>query len=207
VTDEDVSQLLRKSIDGDRSALERLLLNFHDPLFHYAQSLLPSDEPGFSAEDVLQETLVEAFRRMRSLDARGSAAFFAWLKSVAKSKFLNLIEAQQALKRGGGRARVVESSASAETSASLLDQIPADQTRLSALLYRKESLGAIAGALGELDVLDRELIHLRFQKGLTFAEIAEKLSSGESAVKMAIHRILKKLRESIAGSEDFSAGL
>jgi DNA-directed RNA polymerase specialized sigma24 family protein len=55
--------------------------------------------------------------------------------------------------------------------------------------------------------LDRELIHLRFQKGLTFAEIAEKLSSGESAVKMAIHRILKKLRESIAGSEDFSAGL
>ncbi len=207
MTDEEVSRLLHKSIEGDRSALERLLVNFHDSLFHYAQSLLPSDEPGFSADDVVQETLVEAFRRIRSLDARGSAAFFAWLKSVAKSKFLNLIEAQQTLKRGGGHVRVVQTSASTETSTSGLDNIPAEQTRLSVMLYRKESLEAIAGALGELDILDRELIDLRFQKGLTFGEIAEKLSSGESAVKMAIHRILKKLRESIAGSGNFSAGL
>ncbi len=207
MTDEEVSLLLHNSVDGDRGALERLLLNFHDSLFHYVQSLLPSDEPGFSAEDVLQETLVEAFRRIHSLDARGNAAFFAWLKSVAKSKFLNLIEAQQALKRGGGHARIVEGRAGTETASSPLDQIPADQTRLSAMLYRKESLEAIAGALGELDALDRELMDLRFQKGLTFVQIAEKLSSGESAVKMAIHRILKKLRESIAGSGNFSAGL
>src|SRR4051794_27295941 len=83
----------------DRSAMESLLLYFYDPLLAFVRKLVrgPSD---IAPEDVVQLAMTEAFQRVWSLEPRGADAFFAWLKTIARTRLANLIEARRAKKRG-----------------------------------------------------------------------------------------------------------
>jgi RNA polymerase sigma-70 factor, ECF subfamily len=62
---------------GDRAALEQLLRNSHAPLRRYITSLAGSD----LADDILQETSIQIFRKLRFL--REPAVFHAWTLRIA----------------------------------------------------------------------------------------------------------------------------
>lgn len=71
---------------GDRRALEQLLLSIREPLFDHIRRIVGD---GFSAEDVLQETLFTICRRLPSL--REPKWFRAWAYRIAT---------RQAVRRG-----------------------------------------------------------------------------------------------------------
>jgi RNA polymerase sigma factor (sigma-70 family) len=58
-----------------------------------------------------------------------------------------------------------------------------------------EQLERIAAIFSELNEDQRELLRLRFTASLTYAEIGAVLGRRESAVKMAIHRLLRRMYE------------
>ncbi len=62
---------------GDRAALEQLLRNSHAPLRRYITSLAGAD----LADDILQETAIQIFRKLRFL--REPAVFHAWTLRIA----------------------------------------------------------------------------------------------------------------------------
>ena len=203
-----IDDLILRSTAGDATAIESVLLHFHDPLLQFIRSTLAApDSADFSAEDLFQETLVEAFRRVKGLEAQGSIAFFAWLKTIAHHRHLNRLKAAKALKRGGARKRIVNGIATESTATSILHLIAGTEARPSVIVRRKEAVGVVAVALSKLDAERRQVIELRYGQRMSNAQVAEKMGKSEGAIKMLISRTLQELRKSIQTDfKDFTAG-
>jgi RNA polymerase sigma-70 factor (ECF subfamily) len=202
---EKLDQWVERSTQGDRAALESALLHFHDPLLNFIRKLLATHNPGsVTAEDALQETFIEAFRHIESLDARGSAAFFGWLKTIARTRLSNLLKAQRAQKRGGGRKHVQKSDDATATSVFML--IAGADPTPSVILRRKEAVGAIQEALTELEPEKRRIMVLRYGQGMSIEAVSAMIGKSEGAVKMIINRCIKELRRNLDQQGDFTAG-
>jgi RNA polymerase sigma-70 factor (ECF subfamily) len=191
---------------GDAQAIQSLLLHFHDPLLSFIKSSLATrDSVEFSAEDLLQETLIEACRGIKKLDARGGASFFAWLKSIAQSRHLNRVKAARALKRGGNGKRIVRASGEDRTATSILNLIAGADARPSVIVRRNEAIRVIAAVVAKLEPDRRRVIELRYGQGLSNSEVAARVGKSEGAVKMLLSRILEELRATVkADFKDFS---
>jgi RNA polymerase sigma-70 factor (ECF subfamily) len=194
--EEELDQLIQNASAGDRGSLEALLVHFHDPLLGFIQkSVSRGTLQWLTPEDVLQETLIEAFRSARTLEPQGSRAFFSWLKKIARTRLLNMIEAHRAQKRGGERRRVTHLASANSTATSILHHLAGRDPAPSMIVRRKEVVNAIAKALTRLDQVPKEIIEMRFGKGLSIQDIAAKTGKSEGAVKMVINRAIKELRE------------
>lgn len=100
----DIDALIIQASQGDRPALETLLLHFYGPLLQFIRATsLEASSAGITPEDVLQVCMTEAFRSIHNVKPQGRDAFIGWLKVIAKTRFINMLEAHYAQKRGGGR--------------------------------------------------------------------------------------------------------
>jgi RNA polymerase sigma-70 factor (ECF subfamily) len=196
---EGLNDLLQKACAGDRSSLESLLIHFHDPLLRFiSRSMSPVAVAIAAPEDVLQETLIEAFRSIKTLQPRGRQQFFAWLKMIARTRLLNLIEARHAKKRGGERRRITHIAGSDGSATSILGHLAASDPTPSLIARQSEGVELIAAALAKLDPVRRQIMELRFGQGVPLSEIATITGKTEGAVKMMINRAIKELREELA---------
>jgi RNA polymerase sigma-70 factor (ECF subfamily) len=187
---------VKRAVAGDQSALESLLLHFHDPLLRFIQhSLAPI--PGLSPEDLLQETMIEVFRGMRGLKPQGSDAFFAWLKTIAQTRRLNFFAAANAQKRGGGRKPITSDRGVDGTVTSVLHLLIGPDRTPSLIVRRNEAVGIVTKALNSLDADRRRIIDLRYGRGCSIRDIADREGKGEGAIKMLIHRTMNELRDAI----------
>jgi len=192
---------IRSAIAGNSASLESLLLHFHDPLLQFIQSSAHlGATPDLSPEDILQETFIETFRHIQSLEARGPDAFFAWLKSIARTRLLNMIAARKAQKRGGLHHRVATPASPDATATTILELLAATDTTPSLITRRAEANHLTARAIAALDPDRRHVLDLRFVQGLPLADIAARTGKSEGAVKMLIHRTLQDLRAALAKS-------
>jgi RNA polymerase sigma-70 factor (ECF subfamily) len=195
-----LNDLILSAVGGDAWSLESLLIQFHDPLLSYITLTLIAKSNALIPEDILQETLMEAFRSIRTLEPRGPDSFLAWLKSIARTRFLNMLAAQKAQKRGGNHHRIEPSTDPDITAVSILARIANQDPTPSWIARRKEALHAITGALASLDDDRRLLIDLRYSQALPIEEIATRLGKSEGAVKMLLNRTLKELRDLLANN-------
>jgi|SRR5690606_10165341 len=77
--------LLARVRAGDRAAFEQLYRWFERPVFTLAARILGDRE---LARDVLQDTMLKAYSRIDSFDARGGTPFWGWLRQVAVNEAL-----------------------------------------------------------------------------------------------------------------------
>ena len=204
------AERLVAAASGDRSALESLLLLHHDHLLRYLRALLAKQQtPLVDPEDALQETLIEAFRYIKALDARGEEAFLAWLKKIARTRLSNMLKAQRAAKRGGGKWRIVASSnrPNAQTVSTILGLIASNTPTPSVILRRKEAGSALRQALGAMQPLKQQIMDLRYGQGMSIESIAAKTGKSPSAIKMMIHRCLQDLREDLEKNGQMTRGV
>jgi RNA polymerase sigma-70 factor (ECF subfamily) len=190
--------------DGDRSALEALLVHFHDPLLRFIARLVGRDNAHIAADDVLQDTMVAAFRAIGNLRPCGGVAFFTWLKIIARSQFLNQIQAQGALKRGGSGGG---QTGPRRLATSILDLIAVRDPSVSQMLRRKEAVEAMQRAIAQLHARKRQALELRYGQQLSIQAVAAHTGKTEAAVKMLINRAIKELRQSMASVGEFSVGM
>jgi RNA polymerase sigma-70 factor (ECF subfamily) len=204
----ELDELIMRAASGEVAAAESLLLHYHDPLLHFIQTLLPAKEDAeLSCDDLLQEAMIGAFQGIRGIEARGNAAFFAWLKAVARTRFLNRVKANAAAKRGGNHRRVVTPAGADSTATSVLHLVVGPYATPSVIVRQKEAADIVAKAVKKLDPDRRRVIELRFGSGMSVAEVAAQLGRSEGAVKMLISRVLNELRAAVkADFKDFSAG-
>ena len=162
---------------GDVAALRALYDEHAARAIAIAMRILRNVE---EAEDVVQDTFLEVWRRSAQFDdARGTAV--AWIVTIARSRAIDRLRATQT----AGRA---------------LDGVVANEdvmrTALPSPVDRIEERhdGArVATALAALPALQRETIELAYFEGLSQSEIAAKTGTPLGTVKMRVKLAMSKL--------------
>jgi RNA polymerase sigma-70 factor (ECF subfamily) len=176
--------LLKRAQAGDQTALNALIARYLPRLRRWATGRLPVSARGMSdTQDLVQETVSQAFRKIDGFEIRGEGALQAYLRQA----LLNQIR-QEIRKAGRRLPRAVGD----------LDQVTGgiEHTGPSPL---EEAIGAQAleryeQALARLRSEDREAIVARIELGLSHAEVAEALGKpSANAARMAVERALTRL--------------
>ncbi len=187
--------LLQQARAGDRSAVDRLFA-LHRPQLHRIvdRRLDRRLRARLDASDVVQETELEAFRRLPNFLERRPMPFRLWLWKTAYERLLVLrrrhIEAAQ---------RTVEQEVPLPDRSSLLlarQLLPADSTP-SRQLARRELAQRVRQALAQLPEADREVLYLRAFDGLSNQEIGCILDLDPAAVSMRHGRALVRLHKAL----------
>lgn len=156
-------------IGADSAAFSRLVAPYVTPLRRYLGRFT---NEAADADDLTQETLLTAWRRLADFDGRGR--FKAWLFAIAHREFLQLARSRRRFWRAIGRMRAEPATAA----------ISGDAAAASSDLDR---------LLDELDPDTRALLLLSRGIGLTHAEIAEATGKPLGTVKSSITRATAKL--------------
>ena len=182
VTDND---LLHAVSRGDESALAAIYDRYRLILFGLVLRILNDRQ---EAEDILQETFVQIWRRAGDFDeSRGRV--FTWLVTIARSRALDRLRALSS------RARVADEAAQ-------LPRYEVGDASTDAL--RSEQSTIVRRALAELPEEQRRTLLLAYFEGLTQTEIAERLGDPLGTVKTRMRLGLIKLKELL---RDRSRGL
>jgi RNA polymerase sigma-70 factor, ECF subfamily len=198
--------LVKSAIAGEPLALDRLLLLHYPRLRQRIERRTPASFRSIIApEDVLQETFTEVYRGFGAFQPSGRDAFYRWISTIAEHRLLDMLRAQRAAKRGGGRARVAPL---AQTSiAALVEIVAIDPHTPSRLAGGQEAVSAIQVALAGLREEYRLAITFRYLEGLPIAEVAQRMGKTESAVHKICSRALQALRTSMGeGAKYLSSG-
>lgn len=179
--DQDVARLRR----GDVDALGELIARYQNRLYRY---LLRIVRQPAEAEDLFQQTWVRVAEKIRGFDPRRN--FDAWLFTLARNLAIDHLRRirPESLDEplgndAGGETRVAKLTS--QTAA------PFDQA------YQRERQRSIAAALGDLPLIYREVLTLRFEEEMKIEEIAEVLAVPLSTVKSRLRRSLEQLRQSL----------
>ena len=164
---------------GDPAAFEALLERYQNRLYRYLLRMVR--EPAM-AEDLFQQTWLRVAEKIRSYNPQRS--FEAWLFSVARNLAIDHFRRYKP-------ESLDEPLATGETRADQL--VGAGPTALEAVIVRERS-SRLAATLGELPVIYREVLSLRFEEEMKLEEIAEVLGTPLSTVKTRLRRSLEQLR-------------
>ncbi len=168
--------LLKQYQQGDESSCEQLFTMFQPALLRWAHGRIPAQAKGFmDTEDVVQDTLLLAFKNINNIKAKRPGAFFTYLRTV----FINQIK-QELRKNKPFQHSITQFSH---------DQKLAYENDLNTLI-------AYDDALNQLSVDENEAVILRMEFGFSHQEIADMMSRpSANATRMFISRALVKLAE------------
>jgi RNA polymerase sigma-70 factor (ECF subfamily) len=139
------------------------------------------------AEDVVQETFLEVWRRAAQFDnQRGGVA--AWVVTIARSRAIDR------LRSTGTTSRAIE--AASGTLEPPPEALPSDEVE------RRRDEARVAAALGELPIEQRQTIELAYFEGLSQSEIAQRTGSPLGTVKMRVKLAMSKLAKLLKPETD-----
>lgn len=178
ISAESTLSLVQRAKAGDEAALQHLCARYLPRLHRWASGRLPRYARDLLAtDDLVQETLLQAVRRIESLRSEREGAFQAYLRQV----LLNLIRDQ--IRRPHIMDALSDAPDLAATAASPLEELVGEQT-----LQRYER------ALARLSPEEQEAIVARIEMAGTYQELAEVLGKPSAdAARMAVGRALVRL--------------
>jgi RNA polymerase sigma-70 factor (ECF subfamily) len=195
-SDPEMLLVLAKAGDGD--ALGRLIERHRGYLILLARMQIGRLLRGkLDAEDLLQETSLEAHRAVARFRGTSEVAFRAWLRQILAAVLSNQIRRYRGTKGRDARLerRLVEDL---DRSSRALDRgLIAEQSSPSQQVARRERALLLAEALAVLPEDYRDVIVFRHLEGLAFAEVALRMGRTEDSVKNLWVRALARLRRTL----------
>ncbi len=176
-------RLLERAKGGDREALDILFARHIPTLRRWASGRLPRWARDIAdTQDLVQETVLQVFKRVEAFEPRGDGALQAYLRQAVMNRIRNEF-------RSKGRRPAFED---------LDEQAPPDRTSPLEAAIRQEQLDRYDAALSRLSEQERDLIVARVEMGLTYEEMAEALGKPSwNAARMATARALLRLAEEL----------
>lgn len=184
---------LRRAIDGDKSALALLLVEQHDALETYIRARLPIWPCGFSVEDVLQASYVDATRGVCQLRTDSIEAFSVWLRRVAEHRLLDMIRRAKSLKRDVGRVEQLD-AAIRSSAIDLIAALSADDVRPDAVAHLNEAVGRLLDMVDELPDDYRFAIQSHLLQEMSLDETAKEMNKTPEVVRHLVYRAKRMLR-------------
>jgi RNA polymerase sigma-70 factor (ECF subfamily) len=172
ITSSDETALV-KAARSDPAAFTILYRRYVTPVYRYLHKWVGNTA---EAEDLTAQVFTEMLERLEQYQERGH--FAAWLFTIARRKAIAAYRHRR-------------------TTLDLdeAEDLPAPSEDPLEKVARAEQLQRMTALIAKLPEDQRELIRLRFTAGLSYADIGALLDRTEAAVKMAVHRLLRKLNE------------
>ncbi|MCU0962784.1 MAG: sigma-70 family RNA polymerase sigma factor [Pirellulaceae bacterium] len=149
----------------------------------------------FDTSDVVQQTLMEAWRSAAQFRGSTDAERIAWLRKILAHVLAHHIRQYRGTyKRDLQRERSIERSL-AQSSRQLDAVLASAATSPSQQAARQEQQVVLAELLNELPADYREVIILRNLEELPHSEVAQRMGRTEGAVRMLWVRALQELRQ------------
>jgi RNA polymerase sigma-70 factor (ECF subfamily) len=188
---ESTFDLIERARGGDQAALDRLFARHLEPLQRFASGRLPAWARGVTdTDDLVQDTLFRAFKRMESFEPRRVGALQAYLRQAALNRLRDELR-----KRRRAPARGVEEI-----------EIEAGDSPLERAIGR-EAVERYEQALERIRPEDREAIIARIELGMTFEELTVALAKPSiGAARKATQRAVIRLAEEIRKLEEEAKG-
>jgi RNA polymerase sigma-70 factor, ECF subfamily len=174
-SEDDQRDLVDRAKAGEAIAFEQLARQHAPPLLRCALAL---GKDRHWAEDLAQETLVEAWRSLSRFDGR--CRFSTWLYGILRHRFLK-----------GQRGRSAAGVAASEA----VGQKPSTAPSPDQSAELSEDAQRIRRAVTGLPEEHRLVVELRFFAGATLDEISTVLGCPLGTVKSRLHHALEKLRQ------------
>ena len=171
----------------------RVLFDLHAPAVHRFLKDLLGDAA--AADEATQETFVRAYHRLRRL--RQGDRFRPWVLGIAR----NVFREHHRRRRQQVSLFVPLEPPPGEPHAPAEEHALDAPTPESTLLVR-EATSQLSRALQRLSEDRRAALLLRFDHGLSCAEVAEILGWSVAKVKVEVHRARHHLREALAEFEE-----
>jgi RNA polymerase sigma-70 factor (ECF subfamily) len=182
------SALVERAQHGDGGAVEEILKRHEQQIYRFGLRMCGNED---DARDVLQETLLSAFRNLPTF--RGDAQLSTWLYQIARSFCI-----KQRRRREG------EPSALEDLEAPVVRKLaspePADDSRAHA----RQVGELIQAAIRTLPAEHREALVLRDVEGLSAEEAAEVVGIEVGALKSRLHRARLALKQQLGAVLDES---
>ena len=185
----ETTTLLRDARAGSSAALDRLLGRYAGKLLAYIRARLGRGlRSRVDSHDVLNETLLKAFRNLERFEGQEGRSLMAWLARIAEHEIRDLADYHGRLRRDAQRDEPLEARH---------DELAARLHSATSRIALHEELERVLRALDRLDDAQRQVILLRKLEELSFAEIGERMNKSPDACRMLLARAMTALTLSL----------
>lgn len=168
--------LLRRVGHRDREAFATLYDLTRSRVFGMVLRVLR--DRGYS-EETTQEIYLQVWRTAESYDPSAGSAL-AWLLTLAHRRAVDRVRSEQAASQRDFRYGTAT--------------IERDSDEVSDIVISDDERRQVSGCLNGLTHLQRECIELAYYQGLTYVQVAERLSANVATVKSRMRDALRGLR-------------
>lgn len=176
---DDLEQWLSQAQKGDKDAFSKIYRMFSRRIFRYCFLNLHDHD---LAQDISQETFIKAWKNLPSFSHFAGGSFQAYLFKIAKNSIIDFSRKKK------------------ETSLEGAMEIEANE-KPDENLVREETSKKVWEALSLLKEEEKQIVILRYFEELSFTEISKVLGIREGALRVKIHRVLKKMKEVLEETE------
>ena len=181
--------LVKKSREGDYSSFEELVKRHEKKIYNLCYRLTGSRE---DANDALQETFLQAFRKLSSF--KGKSKFSTWLYRIAVNVCLMRKRKEKKMKTVSLDVPILTRKAD-----EIKRELPDDWSKNPlATLENEEIRGILSNAIDSLPEEYRTVLVLRGVNGFSNEEVAKMLEISLPAVKSRLHRARLFLRDTLS---------
>ena len=165
------AEVIRRVVDGDVDSFRFLVDRYQRPVLRLVRNLVADPH---LAEDIVQDTFLAAFRRLRGFDP-ARARFLTWLMTIARNRCLNVLQKKRPVSGGS------------------LPEAVCRRTPQDALV-EKELFEQLDAALEALPLGQRATFVMAEFVGLSYEEIAGIEGVETSTVRSRVSRARERLR-------------
>lgn len=182
------AELIDRLTRGDNEAFDLLLATYQDRIVNTCYRFV---QHAADAEDVAQEVFVEI---LQSIDQfRRDASLSTWIYRVAVTRSLDFLRKKNRKKRLGHLKQML--GFHAEENEIAFE--PEDHSEPTEALERQERAAVLARAVSALPENQRIAITLNQYEGLSYAAVADIMTTSVSAVESLLFRAKKNLRKQL----------
>lgn len=204
-------QLIERGVQGDSHAWQLLMREYRGRLRRMVALRLDRRLQGrVDPSDVIQESFIDAARRLPEFVKNPSVPFFVWLRRLTGQRLM-----EQHRRHLGAQARDVSREVSIyhgafpeATTADLAANLMGEFSSPSQAAIRIEQTKRLQEALDSLEPIDREILVLRHFEQLTNGEASQVLGLDKSAASKRYIRAMVRLKDVLiampGGWEDLS---
>ena len=205
-------QLVERAAEGDSQAWNRLMEENRSRLRRMVALRLDRRLQGrVDPSDILQESFIDAARRLPEYAKNPSMPFFIWLRRLTGQRLM-----EQHRRHLGAQARdatrevsLYQGAFPEATTADLAANLLGHLTSPSQAVIRIEQRRRLQEALDSLEPIDREILVLRHFEQLSNGEVSEVLSLDKSAASKRYIRAMERLKDILValpgGREDLAS--
>ena len=194
------SDLIRRCRDGDQAARELLFTRYRHYLWLLAQGQIGGKlRARCDPSDLVQQTLLEAFRDFSGFNGAHEVELLAWLRQILAHNLFNEARHQGAQRRDAARQiSLDEVQAGLDHSSVTLGKcLAANAPSPSQAAGEREAAVRLSDTLARLPKDYQTVLMLRVFEGLPAEEVAQRMGRTAGAVRMLQLRALTALRELI----------